>query len=155
MITKTAWKNVWRNKVRSLVVITSVTIGIFAGAFAVAMMEGAMMQRIGDALSDELSHIQVADKNFRSNNDLACMIENTAQVEQKIKELDEVGAVSDRIIVIGMANSASKSNGVQINGIEPDEEKRVLGLYKKEATLTIRPGQIPFLLARIWQRALT
>lgn len=131
MITKTAWKNVWRNKVRSLVVISSVTVGIFAGAFSVAMMEGAMMQRIDDALSDELSHIQITDKDFRSNNDLACIIGNTPEIEQKIKSLDEVEAVSDRKVIIGMANSATKSSGVQINGIDPEKEKLVLGLNTK------------------------
>ena len=135
MITKTAWKNVWRNKVRSLVVISSVTVGIFAGAFSVAMMEGAMMQRIDDALSNELSHIQVADKDFRSNNDLVCLIENTSEIEQKIKSLGEVEAVSDRKIIIGMANTAAKSSGVQINGIDPEKEKLVLDLSKR-----IMPG---------------
>ena len=145
MITKTAWKNVWRNKVRSLVVISSVTVGIFAGAFSVAMMEGAMMQRIDDALSDELAHIQIADKNFRSNNDLDCMIENTGQAEQRLKELAEVEAASDRKIVIGMANSASKSSGVQINGIDPGEEKLVLGLYEK-----VMPGTGGYLDNSTW-----
>ncbi len=131
MITKTAWKNVWRNKVRSLVVISSVTVGIFAGAFSVAMMEGAMMQRIDDALSDELAHIQITHKDFRTNNDLECLIGNSDEVNEKIMSLDDVEAVSDKKIVVGMANSATKSSGVMINGVDPEQEKRVLGLYKK------------------------
>jgi len=135
MITKTAWKNVWRSKVRSLVVISSVAVGIFAGVFSVAVMEGAMAQRLDDALNDELSHIQIANKNFRANNDLACFMENTDEMKQKIMTLDEVRSVSDRIIVVGMANSATKSSGVQINGINPDEEKHVLELDRK-----LKPG---------------
>jgi len=131
MITKTAWKNVWRNKVRSLVVIASVAVGIFAGAFSVAMMEGAMAQRVDNALNDEISHIQIASRDFRANNDLSCFMENTDEMMQKIKTLGEVRSVADRIIVVGMASSAAKSSGVQINGINPDEEKLVLGIDRK------------------------
>ncbi len=140
MITKTAWKNVWRNKVRSLVVIASVTIGIFAGAFSVAVMEGAMDQRINDALNDEISHIQIANKEFRANNDLNSLIENSDDIEKQIMALDEVESVSERIIVTGMANSASKSTGVMINGIFPSKEKNVLDLYKK-----LEPGSGEYL----------
>lgn len=135
MITKTAWKNVWRNKVRSLIVIASVAVGIFAGAFSVAMMEGAMVQRVDDALNDELGHIQITSKDFRANNDLACFMENTDGMKQKVMTCDEVRSVADRIVVTGMANTATKSSGVQINGINPDEEELVLGLNRK-----LKPG---------------
>jgi len=135
MITKTAWKNIWRNKVRSLIVIASVAVGIFAGAFSVAMMEGAMVQRVDDALNNELAHIQITSKDFRENNDLACFMENTDGMKQKAMALDEVRSVADRIVVTGMANTTTKSSGVQINGINPDEETLVLGLYRK-----LKPG---------------
>ena len=69
MIWKTAWKNVWRNKVRSLIVISSVTVGIFAGVFSVALMNGLIAQRVNDALNEEVSHIQITNKDFRINND--------------------------------------------------------------------------------------
>ncbi len=135
MITKTAWKNVWRNRVRSLIVIASVAVGIFAGAFSVAMMEGAMAQRVDDALNDELGHIQITSKDFRANNDLASFMKNTDEMKQRIMTLDEVRSVSDRIVVVGMANTATKSSGVQINGIDPGEETLVLGLDTK-----LKPG---------------
>ncbi len=69
MIWKTAWKNVWRNRVRSLVVIASVTIGVFAAVFAVAIMNGMIAQRVGAALNEEISHVQVTAAGFRLNND--------------------------------------------------------------------------------------
>jgi len=131
MITKTAWKNVWRNKVRSLVVIASVTVGIFAGAFSVAMMEGAMYQRLEDALNDEISHIQITARGFRDNNDLSCLMVNTGNIIDQVGRLEEVEAVSDRVIVVGMANTATKSAGVQIVGIDVENEKAVFGIYKK------------------------
>jgi ABC-type lipoprotein release transport system permease subunit len=131
MIWKTAWKNVWRNKVRSLVVIASVTVGIFAGVFSIALMNGLIEQRISDALNDEISHIQITSKNFRLNNDPQLTIANSEGVLSVIKSVKGATDVSERTIITGMANTASKSAGVQIIGIDPDMEKRVFTLYSK------------------------
>ncbi len=133
MITKTAWKNIWRNKVRSLVVIASVTIGIFCGVFAIGVMEGAMKQRVDSALDNEVSHIQLTHPDFRSNNDLVYSISDAGDVISKINKIEGVESLASRTVVIGMANTASKSQGVQINGIIPSEEKEVFTLYKKVA----------------------
>jgi len=128
MIWKTAWKNVWRNKVRSLVVIVSVTIGIFGGVFAVAVMNGAIEQRVDAALNDEISHIHINDPAFRDNYDMQLVISNPEQVLSTIKETHGVAAVTSRTMITGMANTATKSAGVQIIGIDPETEKEVLRL---------------------------
>jgi len=131
MITKTAWKNVWRNKIRSLVVIASVTVGIFAGVFAVGVMNGAIDQRIDEVIDNEVSHIQITHADFRANNDLACNIKDVSRIEESISGLEGVQAVSDRLFVVGMANTASKSTGVNIIGIDPEKEKEIFGLDKE------------------------
>jgi ABC-type lipoprotein release transport system permease subunit len=131
MIWKTAWKNVWRNKVRSLVVIASVTVGIFAGVFSIALMDGMIAQRINDALNDEISHIQINSKNFRINNDPQLVIGNPEAALSAIRSVGGVSGISERTIITGMANTASKSAGVQIIGIDPEKEKHVMALYSK------------------------
>jgi len=130
MIWKTAWKNVWRNKVRSLVVIVSVTIGIFGGVFAVAVMNGAIVQRVDAALNDEIAHIHINDPAFRDNYDIQLSIPNPEQVLSAIRETPGVNAVTARTQITGMANTATKSAGVQILGIDPDSEKEVFRLYE-------------------------
>jgi len=135
MIWKTAWKNVWRNKVRSLVVISSVTVGIFAGVFSVALMNGMIAQRVDDALNEEISDIQITAKDFRINNDPQLVIDNPGETLSKIHSVPGIEAISERTIITGMANSAYKSMGVQIVGIDPDKEKEVFKLYEK-----IMPG---------------
>ena len=130
MIWKTAWKNVWRNRVRSLVVITSVTIGIFGGIFAVAIMNGAIEQRVDAALNEEIAHIHINDPAFRDNYDMMCTIPAPDEVLTKIQETTGIIAVTKRTILTGMANTASKSVGVQIVGIDPELEKTVFRLYE-------------------------
>lgn len=130
MIWKTAWKNVWRNKVRSLVVIISVTIGIFGGVFAVAVMKGAIDQRVSAAINQEVAHIHINDPTFRDNYDIQLTIPDVDSVLQIINETPGIKAVTCRTILTGMANTATKSAGVQILGIDPATEKEVFTLYK-------------------------
>ncbi len=130
MIWKTAWKNVWRNKVRSLVVIISVTIGIFGGVFAVAIMKGAIDQRVSAAINKEVAHIHINDPSFRDNYDIQLTIPDADSVLQTIKETPGIEAVTCRTVLTGMANTATKSAGVQILGIDPATEKEVFTLYE-------------------------
>ena len=128
MIWKTAWKNVWRNKIRSLVVIISVTIGIFGGVFAVAVMNGAIDQRVDAALNQEIAHIHINDSGFRDNYDINLTIPNPDEVISIAKGTPGVEAVTRRTVITGMANTATKSTGVQIQGIDTEQEKKVLHL---------------------------
>jgi ABC-type lipoprotein release transport system permease subunit len=130
MIWKTAWKNVWRNKVRSLVVIISVTIGIFGGVFAVAVMNGAIEQRVDAALNEEISHIHINDRDFRDNYDMQLVIPDLELVLELVRGTPGVKAVTARTLITGMANTATKSTGVQIVGIDPETEKKVFKLYE-------------------------
>jgi ABC-type lipoprotein release transport system permease subunit len=128
MIWKTAWKNVWRNKIRSLVVIISVTIGIFGGVFAIAVMNGAIAQRVDAALNEEVSHIHINDPGFRDNYDIELTIPRLPEILQTVRNTSGVKAAAPRVIITGMANTATKSVGVQILGIDPEAEKEVFRL---------------------------
>jgi len=130
MIWKTAWKNVWRNKIRSLVVIVSVTIGIFGGVFAVAVMNGAIEQKVDATLNDEIAHIHINDPGFRDNYDIQLNVANPEEVLATVRSTPGVEAITARSVITGMANTATKSAGVQILGIHPETEKTVLNLHQ-------------------------
>jgi ABC-type lipoprotein release transport system permease subunit len=130
MIWKTAWKNVWRNKTRSLVVIASITTGVFAAVFSIAFMNGMIAQRFDAAIDEEISHIQLTGKNFRLNNDPAIQITNTREIESSLRSLPGLQGMAKRTIISGMANTATKSAGIEINGIIPEEEKKIFSLNK-------------------------
>ncbi len=46
------------------------TIGVFAGVFSMAAINSSIVQRIDAAVNEELSHIQVNNKDFRSSSDI-------------------------------------------------------------------------------------
>lgn len=111
-----------------MVVIASVTIGIFAGTVAVGIMNGTMEQRVDSALNQELSHIQINKENFRNNFDILSTIENVEKRNQEILQVEGVEALANRCIINAMANTASKSLGIQLIGINPKQEKAILDL---------------------------
>ncbi len=135
MIWTTAWKNVWRNRVRSLVVISSVTVGIFAGIFSIALMNGMMKQRLDAALNEEISHIHINHKDFRINNDQSLVIGDPEKLMSEVASIEGVAGMTKRTLVTGMANTATKSLGVEITGIDPEKEREIFNLWQR-----ITPG---------------
>jgi ABC-type lipoprotein release transport system permease subunit len=131
MIIEIAWKNVWRNKTRSLIVITAVTIGVFAGVFTIAAMNSSIVQRIDAAVNEELSHIQVNNKDFRSSADIQNIIADYHSLISVLEATPGVINTTGRIVIKGIASTASKSTGVEITGIDVEREKKMFTLSKK------------------------
>jgi putative ABC transport system permease protein len=131
MITSLAWKNIWRNKTRSLIVITAVTIGVFAGIFSMAAINSSVVQRVDAAVNEELSHIQVNNKGFRSSADIQNVIPDYQGVVAALTSTPGVTKVTGRIIIRGIASTATKSAGVEITGVDVEKEKEIFTLSEK------------------------
>ena len=131
MITAIAWKNVWRNKTRSLTVIAAVTVGVFAGVFSMAAINSSILQRIDAAVNEELSHIQVNNKDFRSSADIQNIINDYPEVVSVLESTPGVTDVTGRLIVRGIASTATKSAGVEITGIDVEKEKKMFTISEK------------------------
>ncbi|MDA3823599.1 MAG: FtsX-like permease family protein [Bacteroidales bacterium] len=128
MILNTAWKNVWRNQTRSLVVIVSMTIGVFAGIFGVGLMTGTINQRLDSALNQEIGHIHINKKNFNDNFDIQLTLDDVELLNTQLLNTDGVEAVANRVVLSAMANTATKSMGIQLIGVNPEQEKAILDL---------------------------
>ncbi len=130
MIVKTAWKNIWRNKTRSAVVIFSVVLGVVGGLFIMAFMSGWADQRIYSALDYELSHVEISEPDFRKNYEAAYTIKDLNRLSETLDTLSHVEAWSYELQVMGMAAHASKRTGLQIIGIDPENERNVSKIHK-------------------------
>jgi putative ABC transport system permease protein len=125
MIWSIAWRNIWRNKLRSLVVILAVTLGLFGTLFLIAMSNGMLEQKIATSIENEISHIQLHDPRFVQDNSLQFAMTDSKGIVDRIGSLQGVKAVSDRIRLNGMASTAATGTGAVINGINPEQEKKV------------------------------
>ena len=133
MIFSIAWKNIWRNKLRSLIVIAATTIGVAAGTFSASLMFGVATQKINSSISNEVSHIQIHNPNFRENYEFQYTLPDAEKMMKAIAQLPEVKSVAPRTIITGMIMSAASSAGIKLNGIDPEIEKKTTTLYTKIA----------------------
>ncbi len=125
MILNLAWKNVWRNKKRSLIILAAIVVGLWSGLFASAVMVGLWSSTVNSAVDRNISHVQIHTQEFKKEKLLNNYIPGGMEVIKKLENLNNIKAVSGRVIIEGMASSPSTSVGVNIIGIEPEKEKNV------------------------------
>jgi putative ABC transport system permease protein len=131
MILSIAWRNVWRSKTRSIVIIVALTLGLFAGIFNISFYKGMVDQRIESAISTESSHIQIHHKGYLDNPSRGLYITDAEEKKAEILAHTNVKAVSNRIVINGMIQSANSGSGAKIIGVNPEDEKSVTNIYSK------------------------
>ena len=128
---KISWRNIWRNKLRSLVVIISIVFGLLGGIIIIAMSYGLNEERMNNAVDTYLSHIQIHNNLFSEDYNIKHTINNLDVIEKAINEDERVVSYSKRIVLNGMLSNSTGSYGIQVKGIDPDEEIKVTNTYEK------------------------
>lgn len=141
MILILAWRNIWRNKVRSIIIIGSVALGVLAGLFILALYADMIRSRIRTIIEDEVSHLQIHHPEFKKDYKAEYLLTNSAQLLSALEQIDEVAAVSPRVVAQGMLATATGSSGVEIRGVMPAEEDRVSRLSTKIVEGGYFPGK--------------
>lgn len=130
MLLSLSWKNIWRNKTRSLIIIFAIVFGVIGGVGFMAFFNGLIFQRINIAIGNEVSNIQIHNSHFQSNKEIIDTIPNIANVIQTVDTCKKIKAYSARIKLVAMINSANSNDGIMLNGIDPNNEKKVTDIYK-------------------------
>jgi putative ABC transport system permease protein len=131
MIGSISWKNIWRSKSRSMVVIISVTLGIISGVMLIGIMTGWIEERLHGAIYNEVSHVQIHNKEYLKNEEVNLTVNDTAALSGVIRSLPEVSGWVKRTRMIAMANTSWGNTGVLIYGVDPYKEKQVTEIWKK------------------------
>ncbi|HEX4876827.1 MAG TPA: FtsX-like permease family protein [Chitinophagaceae bacterium] len=134
MLLRVAWRNIGRNKKRSGIIIGAVTIGLAAGIFLMAFYNGMIEQRVRLAIQNEVSHLQLHHPDFRKDFEIRYFLPDGSLMQKQIQSLPDVTEAAGRIIIPGMIASASGSNGIIINAVQPQTENKVTGLKQKIRT---------------------
>ncbi|HEX9251124.1 MAG TPA: FtsX-like permease family protein [Ignavibacteriaceae bacterium] len=131
MLLTLAWRNIWRNKKRSLIIVAAIAVGLCCGLFASATMFGMWDSMINTTIDRDLGHFQIHTKEFEDEKLITDTIPDFENVVAEIQKSKDVSGVSSRILIEGMASSATISNGVRIIGISPEDEEKVTSIHKQ------------------------
>ena len=121
---KIAWRNIWRTPLRSLIVIGSIVLGIWAGIFVIAFCYGLNSQRTTNRIESAVSHIQIHHPEYEKDFDSKFTIEDPISLKNTFESYPEIKSYALRSLQLGMISSPIKSNGVQIIGINKEQEKK-------------------------------
>ena len=128
MIVRIAFKNIWRNKLRSWVVIIAIALGIFGGLAVLSTATALTKMRQGNAIRTYVSHIQIHDSTYLKFGRLGDQIKNADKVTRLIRNNPKVAGVSKRLKIESFIQSAGGTSGVILNGIDPQQERKVTDL---------------------------
>ncbi|MEP4533638.1 MAG: FtsX-like permease family protein [Cyclobacteriaceae bacterium] len=123
-----AWRNIWRNKGRSLVVMGSIVVGIWAVIFATGSMNAFVVGYMADIINHDVSNAQVHHPDFKTDFDVQFIIEMAGEKAEEVRSWEGVKAATTRTLVNGMIASPRKAAGVQIRGIDVENEAEVTQL---------------------------
>jgi ABC-type lipoprotein release transport system permease subunit len=122
---------VWRSRTRSLVIISAIALGVFAGVYTIAFMLGWVNQRVDNVINTEVSHIQIHNANYIQTSEVEDYISDINTIKENIESKPNVAGVSKRLIATCMISSAETGSGVQLVGIDPENEPKVTDLNTK------------------------
>jgi putative ABC transport system permease protein len=155
---KIAIRNLIRYKRRTILTGSLVAIGIiFVLVFvaASASFKNIMIAEITDSM---LGHLQIHQKGYVASIDNLPLNMNlkpqaVAKVEQALKSIPEVEAVSPRVKFGGMFSNFTETTNIRLNGVDPEKEKATVPLLMgrvSEGDKAIKKGEIliPDLLAK-------
>ena len=129
MIWSISWRNIWRNRTRSFVIISAIALGVFSGVYSIAFMLGWVNQRINNVVNTEISHIQIHQPDYLQTNEIHDYITNINSIKEDIEKNSNVKGVSSRLIATCMVSSAETGAGIQLVGIDPENEQKVTNIH--------------------------
>ena len=144
-----AWKNIWRSTTRSIVVIVAIALGVWALIFLLAFTEGMVKSYINRTIENQTSHIQINHPSWKDEHLLKHHF-NSGKIADELREVAGIKHWSHRILVDGMMQSPKSTQGVSIQGIDPEEEQMVRKIAENIDTGAYldSPARLPVLVGR-------
>jgi len=123
-----AWRNLWRNGRRTAISLAAVAFATLILVFGVAMQEGGYGAMIASAVGVFTGELQVQVEGYRERPRLEETIGDASALEDRLARLPGVEAVAARAQAFALVSSPERSYGAQVEGVEPEHERRVSSL---------------------------
>lgn len=108
--------------------MTSIFLGLVGGTFAMAMVSGFMNQRFFNAIEKQYSHLQLHNPAWLDEGQPGMYMAGGRQLQDSLAALPEVAALAVRTLANGLLASPTLTQGVEVRGIDPAAEQRLIKL---------------------------
>jgi putative ABC transport system permease protein len=122
-----AWRNIWRHTRRTIIVVAAMSIGLILMMMYDGLITGFEQAIYGNAIRVLGGNIQIHAAGYQADADTDPLLPlpDEAKVLAAARAQPGVVSASRRIVTGGLATSREGAFGVEIIGIEPQEEKPV------------------------------
>jgi len=125
ILSKLAWRNIWRNKRRTILTFSAISLATGILVFFMALQFSMYDASIRASTSAFQGHMQVQLKGYLDKPQMRSSFARADQIREEIKKIDGIRFVSERGQAFALVSSEDRTYGVQIVGVEPEEEKNV------------------------------
>lgn len=128
---KLAWRNLWRNKRRTIIAISSIVFSVLLASWMRSMQEGSYDSMIENSVKFYSGYLQVQDSAYWDERTLENTLEVSPELQEKIRNVEDVTLVSNRVESFALAANHLKSKPAMVLGIEPEAENKITNISKK------------------------
>ena len=125
MIPLLAWRNLWRHPRRTLLTILAIAFASAVLVFFVGLQYSSYDTSINASIRLLSGHLQVQQRGYNDRPELRLSIPGSVILEDKIRSLPDVTAVTRRSIGFAILSSEDRSYGAQIVGVEAANEGKL------------------------------
>jgi len=123
-----AWRNLWRQKRRSLITASAMAVGVALSMSLICLNDGTYAKLFEVMVERNLGHIQVHHPDYPAKRSPHDTIEHGSTVIAGMRATEGVRQVSVRVHGAGLVGGESRSEGVQLLGVDPEAEAAVTSL---------------------------
>jgi len=129
---KMAWRNIWRRKRRTFITCFSVSFGLLYAVLSTGFGDWGYTKLVDDSASMGYGHVTFEPIDYNISPSLDKRISGTNELKDRVRAVDGVAKVIDRIMGQAMFASASKSVGGMFFAIDPAQESKEYNLFLKK-----------------------
>lgn len=126
-----AWRNVGRNRRRSVLTVSTIALGLAFNIFMRGIGDGFHEQMVDNSVRAEIGHIEIHRAGYHDDPGLNKSLPDPEDVQHAIQSLPGVRGYSLRVLGGGLASTADNSSGVEILGVDPDQERTVTTIQNR------------------------
>ena len=142
-----AWRNIWRNKRRTIITAASVLFAVFFALIMRSFQLGTYAKMYSDVIESYSGYLQLQQKDYFDEPSLDNGFVVDPAVMGRIENDPNVTAVVPRLESFALAAEGSRTQGVMVIGMNPDDADDALNIKKRLVQYKLTPEVIDELKA--------
>ncbi|WP_370978333.1 ABC transporter permease [Agaribacterium sp. ZY112] len=121
-----AWRNLWRNKRRTAIMLAAISVGVWAMIFMSSLMRGMLQDSLQRSINALPGHVQIHHPDFRLDPSVDARFNEPSEALSQQFSSPLIKHWLKRINLPAVLASERETRGVQLLGIEPNNEQHSL-----------------------------